>query len=59
LQLPEQHSTPALQGPKPDWTQLHAALALPASVASGTGRFSPGLMGAPILLPPVDTQTYG
>jgi len=60
LHTPEQHSTDALQGPKVDWMQLHTELLpLPASGVSQTRAFAPGLMGAPILGPPDDTQTYG
>jgi hypothetical protein len=60
LQTPEQHSTDALQGPKGDGMQLHTGLPpLPASGVSQTRAFSPGLMGAPILFPPDDTQTFG
>jgi hypothetical protein len=60
LQVPEQHSTPALHGPNVDWMQLHAeGPPLPASGVRKTPAFAPGLMGDPILLPPDDTQTYG
>jgi hypothetical protein len=59
LQLaPPQHSTDALQGPKPGEMQLHAALLAPVSVASMCS-VSPLRTGEPILVPPVDTQTNG
>jgi hypothetical protein len=55
-----QHSTDALQGPKPGWMQLHTeGPPLPASGVRKTRAFSASLTGAPILFPPDDTQTYG
>jgi hypothetical protein len=61
VHVPEQHSTEALHGPKPGEMQLHTA---PPLLASGVGvnatrGFPPSLTGAPILFPPIATQTLG